>query len=96
MNELQAWVVNLGFDPTKYLILRSWRSSLTVWFQLSAAVCGRLVVIYGNPRGSTAGVNLLILLIKPPSEDYNDLMDMVTVLLQGYICETTYCDRRLR
>ena len=51
---------------------------------------GGYVVLYGNPRGSTSqGSEFANLIDKNyPSEDYNDLMDMVDgVIAKGYVDE---------
>ncbi len=96
---LQAWVVTPpDFDATKKypLILEIHGGPHTAYgpgfsseVQLFAAA--GYVVVYGNPRGSTSqGAEFANLIDKNyPSEDYNDLMDMVDgVIKQGYIDES--------
>ena len=96
--ELNAWVVTPpDFDPTqKYpLILEihggphtAYGPEFSTEVQLFAAT--GYVVVYGNPRGSTSrGVEFANTIDKNyPSEDYNDLMDMVNgVIAKGYIDE---------
>jgi len=96
--ELQAWVVKPpSFDPTKQypMILEihggphtAYGPEFSAEVQLFAAA--GYVVIYGNPRGSTSqGSEFANTIDKNyPSEDYNDLMDMVDGLIaKGYIDE---------
>lgn len=96
---LQAWIVTPpDFDPNKKypLILEIHGGPHTAYgpgysteVQLFAAA--GYVVVYGNPRGSTSmGANFANLIDKNyPSEDYNDLMDMVDgVIKKGYVDES--------
>lgn len=96
--ELQAWIVTPpDFDPSKKypLILEIHGGPHTAYgpefsseVQLFAAA--GYVVVYGNPRGSTSqGAEFANLIDKNyPSEDYNDLMDMVDgVIAKGYVDE---------
>lgn len=95
---LQAWIVTPpDFDPTqKYpLILEIHGGPHTAYgpefsseIQLFAA--NGYVVVYGNPRGSTSqGAEFANLIDKNyPSQDYDDLMDMVNgVISKGYVDE---------
>jgi dipeptidyl aminopeptidase/acylaminoacyl peptidase len=97
--DLQAWIVTPpNFDPSKKypLILEIHGGPHTAYgpefsseVQLFAAA--GYVVVYGNPRGSTSqGAEFANLIDKNyPSEDYNDLMDMVDgVINKGYIDES--------
>ncbi|MDT0604737.1 S9 family peptidase [Thalassotalea castellviae] len=97
--ELQAWIVTPpNFDPTKKypLILEIHGGPHTAYgpgysteVQLMAAA--GYVVLYGNPRGSTSqGEEFANLIDKNyPSQDYNDLMDMVdATIAKGYIDES--------
>lgn len=94
--EVQAWIVKPpGFDPEKKypLILEihggphtAYGPEFSTEVQMFAAA--GYVVVYGNPRGSTSmGSEFANLIDKNyPSEDYDDLMDMVDgVIEQGYI-----------
>lgn len=94
--ELQAWVVTPpNFDPNKKypMILEihggphtAYGPAFSAEVQLFAAA--GYVVLYGNPRGSTSqGAEFANLIDKNyPSQDYNDLMDMVDGLLsKGYV-----------
>lgn len=94
--DLQAWIVTPpNFDPNKKypLILEIHGGPHTAYgpgfsseVQLFAAA--GYVVVYGNPRGSTSqGAEFANLIDKNyPSEDYNDLMDMVDgVIKKGYV-----------
>ena len=94
--KLQAWVVKPPkFDPAKKypLILEIHGGPHTAYGpEFSAEVqmfaAAGYVVVYGNPRGSTSmGEEFANLIDKNyPSEDYNDLMDMVDkVIEQGYV-----------
>ncbi|WP_163930015.1 S9 family peptidase [Paraferrimonas sp. SM1919] len=96
--KLQSWVVTPpDFDPSKKypLILEihggphtAYGPNFSAEVQMFAAA--GYVVIYGNPRGSTSqGAEFANLIDKNyPSEDYNDLMDMVDgVIAKGYIDE---------
>ncbi len=96
--ELQAWIVTPpDFDPTKKypLILEihggphtAYGPEFSTEVQMFAAA--GYVVLYGNPRGSTSqGAEFANLIDKNyPSEDYNDLMDMVDgVIAKGYVDE---------
>jgi dipeptidyl aminopeptidase/acylaminoacyl peptidase len=93
---LQAWIVTPpNFNPNKKypLILEIHGGPHTAYgpgysteVQLMAAA--GYVVLYGNPRGSTSqGEEFANLIDKNyPSQDYNDLMDMVDVVVaKGYI-----------
>ncbi|GAA5140182.1 S9 family peptidase [Thalassotalea piscium] len=93
---LQAWIVTPpNFDPKKKypLILEihggphtAYGPSYSTEVQLMAAA--GYVVLYGNPRGSTSqGEEFANLIDKNyPSQDYNDLMDMVdAAIAKGYI-----------
>ncbi|QTH64091.1 S9 family peptidase [Psychrosphaera ytuae] len=97
--KLNAWIVTPpDFDPNKKypLILEIHGGPHTAYgpgfsseVQLFAAA--GYVVVYGNPRGSTSrGADFANLIDKNyPSEDYNDLMDMVDgVIKKGYIDES--------
>lgn len=97
--ELLAWIVKPPkFDPSKKypLILEihggphtAYGPEFSTEVQMFAAA--GYVVIYGNPRGSTSmGTEFANLIDKNyPSEDYNDLMDMVDgVIEMGYIDES--------
>ena len=97
--ELLAWVVKPPkFDPAKKypMILEihggphtAYGPEFSTEVQMFAAA--GYVVIYGNPRGSTSmGTEFANLIDKNyPSEDYNDLMDMVDGLLaKGYVDES--------
>ena len=97
--DLQAWIVTPpDFDPSKKypLILEIHGGPHTAYgpefsseVQLFAA--GGYVVVYGNPRGSTSqGAEFANLIDKNyPSQDYNDLMDMVDgVIANGYVDES--------
>ena len=97
--ELQAWIVTPpDFDPKKKypLILEIHGGPHTAYgpgfsseVQLFAAA--GYVVVYGNPRGSTSmGAEFANLIDKNyPSQDYNDLMDMVDgVIAKGYVDES--------
>jgi dipeptidyl aminopeptidase/acylaminoacyl peptidase len=96
--ELQAWIVTPpNFDPSKKypLILEihggphtAYGPEFSTEVQMFAAA--GYVVVYGNPRGSTStGTEFANLIDKNyPSEDYNDLMDMVDgVIAKGYVDE---------
>lgn len=95
---LQAWIVTPpNFDPNKKypLILEihggphtAYGPEFSTEVQLFAAA--GYVVVYGNPRGSTSmGADFANEIDKNyPSEDYNDLMDMVDgVIAKGYVDE---------
>jgi dipeptidyl aminopeptidase/acylaminoacyl peptidase len=97
--DLQAWiVVPPNFDPAKKypLILEihggphtAYGPSFSTEIQLMAAA--GYVVLYGNPRGSTSqGEEFANLIDKNyPSQDYDDLMDMVdAAIAKGYVDET--------
>jgi len=97
--DLQAWIVTPpDFDPNKKypLLLEIHGGPHTAYgpgfsseVQLFAAA--GYVVVYGNPRGSTSqGAEFANLIDKNyPSEDYNDLMDMVDgVIAKGYVDES--------
>ena len=97
--KLNAWIVTPpDFDPNKKypLILEIHGGPHTAYgpgfsseVQLFAAA--GYVVVYGNPRGSTSrGADFANLIDKNyPSEDYNDLMDMVDgVIKKGYVDES--------
>ena len=96
---LNAWIVTPpNFDPSKKypLILEIHGGPHTAYgpgfsseVQLFAAA--GYVVVYGNPRGSTSrGAEFANLIDKNyPSQDYNDLMDMVDgVIAKGYVDES--------
>lgn len=96
---LQAWIVTPpNFDPKKKypLILEihggphtAYGPSYSTEVQLMAAA--GYVVLYGNPRGSTSqGEEFANLIDKNyPSQDYNDLMDMVdAAIAKGYVDES--------
>jgi dipeptidyl aminopeptidase/acylaminoacyl peptidase len=96
---LQAWIViPPNFDPKKKypLILEIHGGPHTAYgpgysteVQLMAAA--GYVVVYGNPRGSTSqGEEFANLIDKNyPSQDYNDLMDMVdATIAKGYVDES--------
>lgn len=95
---LQAWIVTPpDFDPAKkYPLLleihggphTAYGPEFSAEVQLFAAA--GYVVLYGNPRGSTSqGAEFANLIDKNyPSEDYNDLMDMVdAAIAKGYVDE---------
>lgn len=97
--ELLAWVVKPPkFDPAKKypLILEihggphtAYGPEFSTEIQMFAAA--GYVVVYGNPRGSTSmGTEFANLIDKNyPSEDYNDLMDMVdATIAMGYADES--------
>ncbi|WP_282146437.1 S9 family peptidase [Alteromonas stellipolaris] len=97
--DLQAWLVTPpNFDPKKKypLILEihggphtAYGPSYSTEIQLMAAA--GYVVLYGNPRGSTSqGEEFANLIDKNyPSQDYDDLMDMVdAVIAKGYVDES--------
>ncbi len=97
--ELLAWIVKPPkFDPAKKypLILEihggphtAYGPEFSTEVQMFAAA--GYVVVYGNPRGSTSmGTEFANLIDKNyPSEDYNDLMDMVdATIAKGYIDES--------
>jgi len=97
--ELLAWIVKPPkFDPAKKypLILEihggphtAYGPEFSTEVQMFAAA--GYVVVYGNPRGSTSmGTDFANLIDKNyPSEDYNDLMDMVdATIAQGYVDES--------
>jgi dipeptidyl aminopeptidase/acylaminoacyl peptidase len=97
--DLQAWIVTPpNFDPKKKypLILEIHGGPHTAYgpgysteVQLMAAA--GYVVLYGNPRGSTSqGEEFANLIDKNyPSQDYNDLMDMVdAAIAKGYVDES--------
>lgn len=94
--QLQAWVVTPpNFDPNKKypLILEihggphtAYGPEFSTEIQMFAAA--GYVVVYGNPRGSTSqGSDFANLINKNyPSQDYNDLIDMVdATIAKGYI-----------
>lgn len=96
--ELMAWIVKPPqFDPNKKypLILEihggphtAYGPEFSTEVQMFAAA--GYVVVYGNPRGSTSqGEEFANLIDKNyPSQDYNDLMDMVDgVIAKGYVDE---------
>ncbi len=94
--ELQAWVVTPpDFDPTKKypMILEIHGGPHTAYGPMFSAevqlfAAAGYVVLYGNPRGSTSqGAEFANTIDKNyPSQDYNDLMDMVDGLLsKGYV-----------
>ena len=96
--DLQAWIAKPpGFDPSKKypLLLEIHGGPHTAYgpvysteIQLYAAQ--GYVVVYGNPRGSTSyGAEFANLIHQNyPSQDYDDLMDMVNATInQGYIDE---------
>ena len=97
--DLQAWIVTPpNFDATKKypLILEIHGGPHTAYgpgysteVQLMAAA--GYVVLYGNPRGSTSqGEEFANLIDKNyPSQDYNDLMDMVDAsIAKGFVDES--------
>jgi dipeptidyl aminopeptidase/acylaminoacyl peptidase len=97
--ELLAWIVKPPkFDPAKKypLILEihggphtAYGPEFSTEIQMFAAA--GYVVVYGNPRGSTSmGTEFANLIDKHyPSEDYNDLMDMVdATIAKGYVDES--------
>lgn len=97
--DLQAWIVTPpNFDATKKypLILEIHGGPHTAYgpgysteVQLMAAA--GYVVLYGNPRGSTSqGEEFSNLIDKNyPSQDYNDLMDMVDAsIAKGFVDES--------
>lgn len=94
--DLLAWIVKPPkFDPSKKYPLMleihggphtAYGPEFSAEVQLYAAA--GYVVVYGNPRGSTSmGSEFANLIDKNyPSEDYNDLMDMVdAVIKKGYV-----------
>jgi len=94
--ELQAWIVTPpDFDPSKKypLILEIHGGPHTAYgpgfsSEVQMFAAAGYVVVYGNPRGSTSMGNDFANLIDKnyPSEDYNDLMDMVDgVIAKGYV-----------
>ncbi|MCW8878410.1 MAG: S9 family peptidase [Kangiellaceae bacterium] len=96
--DLQAWIVTPpDFDPKKKypMILEIHGGPHTAYgpgysseVQLFAAA--GYVVVYGNPRGSTSQGSEFANLINKnyPSNDYDDLMDMVDgVIAKGYVDE---------
>lgn len=96
--ELQAWIVTPpNFDPKKKypLILEihggphtAYGPEFSTEVQLFAAA--GYVVVYGNPRGSTSQGSEFANLINKnyPSNDYDDLMDMVDgAIAKGYVDE---------
>lgn len=96
--DLKAWIVKPpNFDPNKKypLILEIHGGPHTAYgpefsseVQLFAAA--GYVVLYGNPRGSTSQGNEFANLIDKnyPSQDYNDLIDMVdATIAKGFIDE---------
>ena len=96
--DLQAWIVTPpDFDASKQypLILEihggphtAYGPNFSAEVQMFAAA--GYVVVYGNPRGSTSmGSEFANLIDKNyPSQDYDDLMDMVNgVIAKGYIDE---------
>lgn len=96
---LQAWIVTPpNFDSKKKypLILEihggphtAYGPNYSTEVQLMAAA--GYVVLYGNPRGSTSqGEEFANLIDKNyPSQDYNDLMDMVdSAIAKGYVDES--------
>lgn len=96
--ELQAWIVTPpNFDPKKKypLILEIHGGPHTAYgpgfsSEVQMFAAAGYVVVYGNPRGSTSMGNEFANLIDKnyPSEDYNDLMDMVDgVINKGYVDE---------
>ncbi|WP_372621828.1 S9 family peptidase [Alteromonas stellipolaris] len=97
--DLQAWLVTPpNFDPKKKypLILEihggphtAYGPNYSTEIQLMAAA--GYVVLYGNPRGSTSqGEEFANLIDKNyPSQDYDDLMDMVdAAIAKGYVDES--------
>jgi len=97
--DLQAWIVTPpNFDHTKKypLILEihggphtAYGPSYSTEIQLMAAA--GYVVLYGNPRGSTSqGEEFANVIDKNyPSQDYDDLMDMVdAAIAKGYVDES--------
>ncbi|MFC3122699.1 S9 family peptidase [Agaribacter flavus] len=96
--ELMAWIVKPPqFDPAKKypMILEIHGGPHTAYGpEFSAEVqmfaAAGYVVLYGNPRGSTSqGEEFANLIDKNyPSQDYNDLMDMVDgAIAKGYVDE---------
>ncbi|MEE4244844.1 MAG: S9 family peptidase [Kangiellaceae bacterium] len=96
--ELQAWIVKPPeFDETKKypLILEIHGGPHTAYgpnfaSEIQMFAAAGYVVVYGNPRGSTSqGAEFANLIDKNyPSQDYNDLMDMVDgVIAKKYIDE---------
>lgn len=94
--ELHAWIVTPpNFDPSKKypLILEIHGGPHTAYgpefsMEIQMFAAAGYVVVYGNPRGSTSmGTEFANLIDKNyPSEDYNDLMDMVdSTIEKGYI-----------
>jgi len=97
--ELQAWIVTPpDFDASKKypLILEIHGGPHTAYgpnfsSEVQMFAAAGYVVVYGNPRGSTStGTEFANLIDKNyPSEDYNDLMDMVDgVINKGYVDES--------
>lgn len=97
--ELLAWVVKPPkFDPAKKypLILEIHGGPHTAYgpefsTEIQMFTAAGYVVVYGNPRGSTSmGTEFANLIDKNyPSEDYNDLMDMVdATIAMGYVDES--------
>ena len=94
--ELMAWVVKPPqFDPKKQypLILEIHGGPHTAYgpefsTEVQMFTAAGYVVVYGNPRGSTSqGAEFANLIDKNyPSQDYNDLMDMVDAVIdENYI-----------
>jgi len=97
--DLQAWIVTPpDFDASKKypLILEIHGGPHTAYgpnfsSEVQMFAAAGYVVVYGNPRGSTStGTEFANLIDKNyPSEDYNDLMDMVDgVVNKGYVDES--------
>lgn len=97
--DLLAWVVKPPkFDPAKKypLILEIHGGPHTAYgpefsTEIQMFTAAGYVVVYGNPRGSTSmGTEFANLIDKNyPSEDYNDLMDMVdATIAMGYVDES--------
>ena len=97
--DLDAWIVTPpDFDPKKKypLILEIHGGPHTAYgpnfsSEVQMFAAAGYVVVYGNPRGSTStGTEFANLIDKNyPSEDYNDLMDMVDgVINKGYVDES--------
>ncbi len=97
--ELNAWIVKPpNFDPSKkYPLLleihggphTAYGPEFSAEVQMFAAA--GYVVLYGNPRGSTSqGADFANTIDKNyPSNDYDDLMDMVDATLEkGYVDES--------
>lgn len=96
--DLLAWIVKPPmFDKTKQypLILEIHGGPHTAYgpeysTEVQMFAAAGYVVLYGNPRGSTSmGTEFANLIDKNyPSQDYDDLMDMVDgVVAQGYVDE---------